>query len=310
MEFSLILANKIAVMLIWAVIGYIVVRTGTLKSEDSKALSTFLIYVFTPCTIIHAFQINLTKERLQGLVAALLFSAAAQGLFIILTALFEKPFKLTAIDKLTLVFPNCGNLILPLVEMILGSEYTFYVAAYISVFHIFLWTYGVIVMRGKEEISLKKLVLNPNLIAVGVGMVFLFGGIRLPSVIDSSMAGLSDMIGPSSMLVIGMMIAEKDVFGAFRFLRAYPVVFGRMIFYPVILLLLLYATGILKTYPFLVPVLQVSTLSACAPPATFVSQLAVVYDREPYKAGAYNIVGTILCVVTMPLMILLYQFLF
>lgn len=310
MEFSLLLGNKITVMLIWAAFGYAVVRLGAMKSEECRTLSNLLVYIITPCVIIHAFQIELTRERAAGLLAAILFSAAAEGLFILLTVILRKPMKLSTIDQGTLIFTNCGNLILPLVEMTLGSEYTFYVAAYISVFHIILWTYGMILFSGKDQVSLKKVLLNPNLISVAVGLFLMFARIRLPELADSSLAGISSMTGPVSMLVIGMVIADNDILGAFRFPKAYPIIFLRLLVYPVLLMAVLYLTGVLKAYPFLVPVLQVSMLSAAAPPATMVSQLAVVYDIEPFKASSYNIVGTILCLFSMPFVIYLYQMMF
>ncbi len=310
MEFSLILGSKIAMMMLWAVAGYVLVKTGIMKSSESKTLSTLMVYIITPCMIIHAFQIDLTPERVGGLVGALVFSAAAQLVFILITMLIRKPLNLTRIDEATLIYSNCGNLILPLVAMILGDEYTFYVAAYMATFNLLLWTHGVMLLRGRENVSVRKLFLNPNIIAAVAGLLLMFAHIRLPEIIDGAMAGLSDMIGPASMLVIGMVIAEKDIVAAFRFVRAYPIVLGRLVVYPVIVMLLLFATGLTRKYPFLTPVLQVSMLSAAAPPASFVSQLAVVYDIEPFKAGAYNIVGTIFCIITMPLIIFMYQLMF
>ena len=75
-------------------------------------------------------------------------------------------------------------------------------------------------------------------------------------------------------------------------------------------ILLLYVSGAMKHWPFMIPVLQVSMLSAAAPPATLVSQMAVVLDEEPFNASSYNIVGTILCVLTIPFIIFIYQLMF
>ncbi len=310
MEFSLLLASKIAMMLIYSVVGYVVVRIGVMKSSESKTLSNLIVYIITPCMIIHAFQVTLTKERFAGLIATFIFSAVIQFVWILITMLLRKPLRLTAIDQATLIYSNCGNLILPLISMLLGDEYTFCVAAYMAVFNVLVWTHCVILIRGDSHPDIRKLVRNPNLVAVVIGVVLMLAGVRLPEIIDSAMAGISGMIGPTSMLIIGMVIAEKNILDAFRYPRTYPIVAGRLLIFPFIAMLLLLFSGTLRRWPFLIPVFQVSVLCASAPPASFVSQLAVVYDNEPFKASSYNIAGTILCIVTMPLMQLVYQAMF
>ena len=49
---------------------------------------------------------------------------------------------------------------------------------------------------------------------------------------------------------------------------------------------------------------------AAAPPAANVAQVAVIYDRQPAKAGFYNILGMLLCVLTMPLIDYIYSIVF
>ena len=310
MEFSIILAQKITMMLLWAVAGFVAVRLKAFKSSETKTVSNLLVYILTPCLIVHAFQIELTKERAAGLIAAALFATAVQFVWILLTMLLRRSLRLTEIDQATLIYSNCGNMIMPLVSMSLGDEYTFYVAAYVAVFNILLWTHGVILINGRENVNPAKLLLNPNVIAICVGVILMITGIRLPAMVDGAMSGFSDMVGPTSMLVIGMVIAGNSVTAAFRELRVYPIVAGRLIICPLIGILLLRLSGVLSRWPFLIPILMVSMLSAAAPPATLVSQLAVVYDKEPFRAGSYNVVGTILCIITIPVILFIYQMVF
>ena len=85
MQLSLALMSNIASMLIWVLLGYIVVRTGLVKGEHSKVLSTLTIYVFCPAMIFNAFQIELTAARIYGFLACVvtipLFIAMYQVLF-------------------------------------------------------------------------------------------------------------------------------------------------------------------------------------------------------------------------------------
>ena len=51
-------------------------------------------------------------------------------------------------------------------------------------------------------------------------------------------------------------------------------------------------------------------LGAAAPTGSMVVQLAVVYGKDATKASFYNVMSTVLCVITMPLIILLFQMMF
>ena len=64
------------------------------------------------------------------------------------------------------VFSNCGYMALPLQSAILGQTGVFYGAAYIAVFNLVNWTYGLFLMGGSEvKFSIKKILINPGVIA-------------------------------------------------------------------------------------------------------------------------------------------------
>ena len=70
MEFSLILLEKLISMMLMAIVGYVLVRTGTLRQEDSRAISVLLAFVLQPCLILLSLQIEMTPERLKGSCSA------------------------------------------------------------------------------------------------------------------------------------------------------------------------------------------------------------------------------------------------
>ena len=77
------------------------------------------------------------------------------------------------------------------------------------------------------------------------------------------MEGLGDMVGPGSMLVIGMVVAESDLKKVFTDKRAYAICLGRLIIMPASILLLFSLTGIPGKMPLLVPVFQVCFIFYC-----------------------------------------------
>ena len=142
------------------------------------------------------------------------------------------------------------------------------------------------------------------------GLILTSLRIRLPDVLDTAMDNLGSMVGPCSMLVIGMVITRNDLRKVFTNGRAYAITFGRLIAMPVSLLLLFLGTGIFNGNPSLIPVFQVCFIALCTPTASTISQLAVLYNNKAYETSVYSVISMALCVVTMPVMLIVFQYLF
>ena len=74
MELSILLMEQIAKLFIMIFMGYAVVKMGLLKDEDSKVLSTLVLYLIVPCVILNAFQVDYTPEKVSGLELACIAS--------------------------------------------------------------------------------------------------------------------------------------------------------------------------------------------------------------------------------------------
>jgi len=53
--------------------------------------------------------------------------------------------------------------------------------------------------------------------------------------------------------------------------------------------------------------LLVTLLAAITPTASTIPQMAQLYDQDAAYASAINVMTTVVCVVTMPLMVMLYM---
>ena len=83
--------------------------------------------------------------------------------------------------------------------------------------------------------------------------------------------------------------------------------FLRLLAYPVIVLLIFKFTGAAALVPDGAQILLVSLLAVGAPSATMVVQMSQLYSDEGEYASAINVISTLLCILTMPIIILLYQ---
>lgn len=55
-------------------------------------------------------------------------------------------------------------------------------------------------------------------------------------------------------------------------------------------------------------ILLISLLASVAPTAASVTQIAQIYDADSEYASAYYFITTLLCIITMPFFVWMYQF--
>lgn len=309
MELSFLLMEQIFAMVLIMAVGFIFVRMKLLREEDGKALSTIILYAACPCTIIASFQMDYTPERGQGIFIGIIGAVIVHLVFIVLSNIAEKVFGLGKIEKSSLSATNAGYILLPLVSATLGSEYVFYCSAFIAVQTVFFWTYLFGDLRGEKDISVRKILLNPNIIAIILGFILFFGRFTLPVVLSSAVQNLGNATGALSMLVIGMAVGRADLKEIFAYRRAYFICFGRLIVYPAIIILLILISGICAGNPAARKVLMCTMLASAAPVAAAVTQCAELYGLDAKGAGMINVMSVLLCIASMPFMLWLYQIL-
>lgn len=304
---SLILAEKILSLFVTMAMGFALVKAGYVKPQDSRPIAMLNLYVINPCMIISSFQVDMTSEVQLGFVAAIIGAAVVQGGFLGLSTLLKRPLKLDEVERASLTYSNCGNLIIPLVVMVLGQEYVIYCTAYLVVQTILLWSHGKALMRGQRGIDLRQLFLGVNMVSVYIGLFLFLTGLRMPDPVQVAMTNVGNMIGPSAMLVTGMIMAGVNFKEALSFKRLPLVTVGRLIVFPLIALAVLKFTPLAGIAPNGSTVLLITLLAAAAPSASTINQMAQIYNRNSAYASAINVITILCCIVTMPVMVYLYQ---
>lgn len=103
MQISLLLMQQIAQLFLILLMGYAVVKTGLLKSSDSKVLSVVFVYLVMPCVVLNAFQIKDTPEIRTGLLYSMGIAVGMHVVFLLLNALFRKSLKLDAVEQVNII---------------------------------------------------------------------------------------------------------------------------------------------------------------------------------------------------------------
>lgn len=303
------LIKKIAELFLILFATAALVKTGVFKADYSRVLSRISLYFVTPCVIFNSFQKELTPDVQQGLLITAGLAVAFQLVFFLVTAVLRRVWKATEVERASIVFTNAGNLIIPLVAYVLGQEWVIYVSSYILVFNVMFWTIGIRMFDHESAFSLKKVLLNPNILAVLFGLLLLFAGVSLPEPAAVAFSDVAGMIGPLSMMITGMVVGSMKPRDLFANRRIFGVLFFRMILCSGLAVLLAAVSGLAGSSSFGKAIVIIPLLSAIAPSASNINQVAILYNRDAKYASAINVLTTLSCIVTIPMWMALFDLL-
>lgn len=307
MHISILLMEQIIQLFLMIFMGFLIVKAKLLNSEDSKILSIIVLYLIIPCVIINAFQVDYTPQTVKGLLIALAGSVMTQVILLIVVSILGRVFHLNEVEVASIYYSNSGNLIVPIVTFILGKEWVLYGCVFMSVQLVFIWTHCKKIISRESVYDWRKIVLNINMISIAIGIVLFLTRIHLPEDINSTLSAVGGMIGPASMIVTGMLFAGMDFKQIFASKRVYFVTFLRLIVVPAIALVLIkfsYLASLSSNGP---KIMLIVFLAIITPSASTVTQMCQVYENDSQYASAINVVTTLLAIITMPLMVMLFQ---
>ena len=307
MHISMLLMEQIVELFIMIFMGFAIVRAGIVKDEESKVLSKIVLYLVIPCVIVNAFQVDYTAQTVKGLMIAFVASVILQIILLIIVVVMGKVLSLNEVEVASVYYSNSGNLIVPIVTFILGKEWVLYGCVFMSVQLVFLWTHCKKIISRERSYDWKKIVLNINMISIAVGVVLFFTRIRLPEVIDNTIGAVGNMIGPASMIVTGMLFAGMNLKQIFANKRVYFVSFLRMLVVPLIALVLIKGSRLANLSADAPKIMLIVFLAVITPSASTVTQMCQVYGNDSQYASAINVVTTLSAIITMPVMVLLFE---
>ncbi len=309
MELTLVLAQKILSLSIYIALGFLAVRVKVLTFQDSKALSAFALYFLTPCAMLDAYQYEYSTAKLVGMGVSFAGALVVVAVFAALTLLLRRPLHLNVVESTSLEYPNAGNFMLPLVASAMGGEWVIYCSASFFVMNVLMFTHGLAVLSGQKKFKLSMLYKNVVMLANVAGLVMFLCRWQLPGLLGDTVTAMGEMMGPVYMFTIGMILGNADLVRVFTNGRAWLITFGRLIVYPAAAIAVLCVCGVFHLHPQAREIITVVALTAGAPAAVMVTQFTQMYrtEQEAQFASSVNIMSTVLCLATMPVISWLYQ---
>ena len=302
-----LLLSKIAQLFVVMMIGFALVKFRVVKPKHSVALSRLALYMLMPSSIINAFNVDMTSEIMVGLALAFGVGLILHLLFLGLDRIFAKVGRGTAVERASIMYSNSINIIIPIVGFVLGEEWIIYSLGYMSVQLFFTWSHGIGLFDHSKGINLKRIFLNPNIIAILVGLYLVIMRVKLPAFVTDITSSFGGVLGYIGMLIAGMTAAGLDFKKMAKYPRLYLTTAMRVIVCPILSLAVLLLIRLIVKIPNTTEILLVSFLATMTPSAATVMQLAQIHDTEIEYSVAINIMTTLVACITMPLLVVLYQ---
>lgn len=292
-----ILIEKVEILFVLIVFGFIVKKAGYFKKEFTVELGNLLLRIVTPLTIFNSFMADLSSERSSNLFLTIIIYSIVEVVSILIAVLFFHDRKY-GIECFATVLGNVGFFGLPLILSVLGEESVLYGAAVVAINGSLMWSFGIYVLtRDKNSISFKSIITTPSVVATIFGVIFYFTNIRIPAIVQSSISSLSSVSGPLCALIIGSTLAETEFAELKDDVSNVICVIVRLIVIPfVVLLLFKFIDNKFSIVKYSILILS------CTPSASTTPVFAYKYNYDADKAARLTCACSLLCVLTIPFM--------
>lgn len=228
--------EQVLVLFVFVAAGLALGKLNLVKQEQSKILSSILVYVFLPCNIFKTFSSNFTIPYIAGNYPFLITSAVLILVLMLaahfLAPLFAREKYEQCIFEYSLLIPNYGYMGYALAEALMGQTglMNFMTFALPASFYIYTVGFAKLTKRG---LSLKKLC-NPVIIATALGIAAGLSGISVPGVVTNVLTKASSCMAPVSMLLTGIVLSELPLKKVLSNRNVYPLTALRLVVIPVL----------------------------------------------------------------------------
>ncbi len=301
-----IVLNQAVIMFIIILIGAGCFKLNLLSKEAVSQISGLVLKVVNPIVILMAYQKEYKPELVRNLGRTFILSVVAYiiAMLVSYSGIQEKEGRETVIERFSCIYSNCGFMGIPLVMAMFGYDGVFYLTAFLTVFNALVWSHGVMQMSGEKSLkSLGKVLRSPAIIAIVIGMILFFARIELPSVIAETFEEIGSLNSPLAMIVAGATIAQTNLLKVFRKPRIFYICFLKLLLIPVLTILLF------KLFPYDKTVEMTVLAAIAAPSAAICTMQCLNYHRNAAYASEIFGVTTLFSIGTMPLMMVIYEFL-
>ena len=202
------ITTQVVVLFIVVLAGVICRKLGYLNDACIHGMTQLVVNVTLPCTTIVNMQRPFSMDVLHNFVLTLVLSMVIflAGMLVGWAVFRRRPREKRAVLMSISAFSNCGFMGYPII-LAINPDWMIYAVACNIGYLIVAWTIGVSLFCGRENITLRRVLLHPNLVSAAIGFALFALGITIPDVPQQALSLLGSLTTPLSMLLIGTRIS-------------------------------------------------------------------------------------------------------
>lgn len=290
--------QQVLILLIFALAGFVLIRTRAISGSKVDLLSTLEFYIFVPCVSFQTFSQQFTTAYLQEKYPLLLVSMGLLLLFELLARLvaplLTKEHYRQLVLRYSMIIPNFGFFGYSLMQGLYGMDGLMDMMLFTLPMSVYTCTVGYAVLTDQPgSISLKK-VLTPSIFAMALGAVVGISGIALPDTMQQIIASGAACMSPICMLLAGAVIAQYNLKELLLNRQAYIVCAVRLLVVPALIFGLLKLTGLEMA-------MLAAVLTYCCPCGLNPIVYGKLAGKDCRDGASLTLICTVLAMVTIPL---------
>ena len=287
----------VVLIVVLAVPGFVLRKVKLFGERAAGVLAVLLLYVSQPSLMVSSLLgesfsasmlVNFAWVFGFAIVLQLLVYFAAKLIFL---RVGELPARRVCVAASYL--GNVGFMGIPVMQMLFPEEgiLVLYAVVFNIAFNAMAWTLGIYAVSGERRaVRPLKILLNPPTVATVIALPFFFCNVQMPSQILTVFSYLGDMTLPLSMIILGVRLADVHLRSLFCDLKVYL------------------AAGVKLVFPLDRFVIIALFVIAAMPTASSVLNFAERYGGDTETAACTTLMTTVLCIVTIPVLMLLCNF--
>lgn len=224
-------------LFIFVSIGFALGKLRVCDFSHTKVLSKLLVYVFLPCNVFKTLSGNFTISYITGnytlILTGLVLLLCLLVFAFFVARLFAKGNYERRIYEYALVIPNFGYMGYALALELFGVSGQVDFTTFAVAFSLYNYTVAVALLT-KKSMNIKNL-FHPVLLAIVLGIAVGLTGVSLPGFLTGTVDKASGCMAPISMLLTGLVTAEKPLKNLLTDKRVYPMLLLRMIVMPLVI---------------------------------------------------------------------------
>ena len=293
------IASQVVILFLVVLVGALCRRLRYFTDETIRGVTQLVVNITLPVLTVYNMQRPFETRVLINFLLTLGLSTVAI-LAALLGSLFL--FRNRPHDKLAVLanlegFSNSGFMGYPII-LAVNPDWMIYAVAYNIAFVFVTWTVGVSLFQGRQNISIRRVMLNPNVISAFIGFALFCLNITLPDILSQTLSLVGGLTTPLSMLLIGTRICGIRL-GDLRDKDYHLAAALRLVALP----LLVYAA--LRPLHLDTAVWSTIFLLTAMPCGTLTAMQAELYGGDTHFAARAIAYSTLLSLATVPVMSML-----